>query len=110
MDPRQIIKFDHHGIATLLNVVCCIVLRLLLRAGQLNSGVQLESRFLRERREDTLSSWKDTGGGGRDHHKLARVLLSEEERENTCVASGVQLKVVVPSYEVLFESTLEGCR
>ena len=44
MEPRQIIKFNHHGIATLLNVVCCIVPRLLLWL-TVELGVQLESRF-----------------------------------------------------------------
>ena len=39
------VTFNPHGSVTLVIVVCWIVARLLLRAGQMSSGVQLERRL-----------------------------------------------------------------
>ena len=81
-DPRSIVILNHHGGVTLVDV-CWIVARLLLCGGQLSSGVQRE-RCLWERREDI------------------GLLGKTQEVSN--------LRLFVPSCELLLESILVGCR
>ena len=54
-----------------------------------------------------VSSWKDAGGGGRDHHSCHSNLLSEEEPEKLLVLGVVFGVVCVEFANCCFGSILE---